>query len=70
MNSVVEIIEGFVLFCAGLCVVSILWVDVVLTTLVWKVGVDWCRSSSIPFRWLALVSGDNCGSSIVTWLSL
>ena len=70
LNLVVEIIESFVLLGAGLDILSKLLAEGVLSTIVWEVGLDWCRISNIPFLWSVLGSGSNCCSGVVTWSTL
>ena len=48
LNSVVEIIESFTLLDAGLNVMTKPLAEGTLSTIVWKVGVDWCRFSNMP----------------------
>ena len=50
LNSVVEIIESLALLDTSLNVVTIVLAEGVLSTIVWEVGVDWCRFSNITFR--------------------
>ena len=66
LNSVVELIETFVLLGTGLDVLSKLLAASVLSTIVWEVVVDWCRFSNILFRWSFLGSGANYCSRVVT----
>ena len=49
LNLFVEIIEGFILLGAGLNIMTKLLTEGALATVVWEVGVNWCRFSNIPF---------------------
>ena len=69
-NSVVEVIEGFVLLGPGLDIVSKLLAEGALATVVWKVVIDLCRFGDITFPWSVLGSGVNCFRSVFAWPSL
>ena len=70
LNAVVEIIEGFTLLGATMNVVTKLLAEGTLVTVVWEVGLDWCRLSNILFLWSVLGFGGDCCSSAVTWSGL
>ena len=70
LNLDIELVEGFALLNTCLNVVTKLLAAGALSTVVWEIGVDWCRFSNISFRWLFLGSGGNYCSGVVTWPSL
>ena len=70
LNPIVEIIKGFALLDASLNIMTKLFTKGALPTIVWQVGVHWCRFGNIPFLWLVSGSGGNCCSSVVAWSSL
>ena len=70
LNPVVEIMEGFEFLGAGLNVVSKFLAEGALPTVVWKVSIDGCSFSDIPFLWSVYGSGGNRASSVVAWSGL
>ena len=70
LNSVVEIIGSFVLRSTGLDVVTKLYAEDALVTVIEEVAVDRYRSSRIPFHWSFLESSGNCCSGVVTCFGL